>query len=133
MINIYTAGYYGRDIEAFKEKVNRLGAMVVDIRLVPQSRFTPEWRKKNLEAVFGENYIHVPQLGNKGFKEKRIEIADMDAGIRILEDLYMKSTLVGVRPLILLCACKFYERCHRKTVADELRLYAYESKELEDD
>src|SRR5690349_18034833 len=78
---IYTAGYYGRDIDEFKTTVEGLNATVVDIRLVPQSRFTPQWRQKNLQALFGENYVHIKELGNKGFKEKRIEIADLEAGL----------------------------------------------------
>lgn len=127
---IYTAGYYGRNLEEFKETVWRLGAMVVDIRLVPQSRFFPDWRKANLERVFGKEYRHVPELGNKGFKEKRIEIADMKSGVEIIDELYNKP-FVGVQSLVLLCACKSYQTCHRKTVAEELEKYAYLVEELE--
>jgi uncharacterized protein (DUF488 family) len=129
---IYTFGYYGKDFDAFKSQVRHLGAMVIDIRLVPQSRFFPECRKANLEREFGEDYLHVKELGNKGFKENRIEIADMDTGMKIIDDLYFKSTYVGVRNLILICACKSYEKCHRKVVADELRDYAHEMQELPD-
>jgi hypothetical protein len=69
-------------------------------------------------------------LGNKGFTQKRIEIADMDAGIQIVERLYMDSTVTGCRNLILLCVCKYYEKCHRKVVADgkrnEIRYYDFQ-------
>jgi uncharacterized protein (DUF488 family) len=119
---IYTAGYYGRDINEFKATVEGLNAVVVDIRLVPQSRFTPQWRQKNLQTLFGENYLHIKELGNKGFKEKRIEIADPEAGFDIL--LQIK------RDMILLCACKDYEKCHRKVIAEELKMRGYKTEEL---
>lgn len=119
---VYTAGYYGRDMNEFKETVDKLGALLVDIRLVPQSRFTPEWRKKNLETRFGENYLHVKELGNKGFKEKRVEISDLDTGLAIVEAID--------RDLVMLCACKYIDRCHRRQVAEELRARGYEVTEL---
>jgi uncharacterized protein (DUF488 family) len=122
---IYTFGYYGKALNGFKEKVQELGAMVIDIRLVPQSRFFPAWKKKNLQAVFGGNYRQVQQLGNKSFKEKRIEIADMETGLYEVESLSVECDL------ILLCACKYEEKCHRKVVADALRERGYEVKELD--
>lgn len=119
---IYTAGYYGRDIDEFRATAEGLNAMVVDIRLVPQSRFTPQWRQKNLQALFGENYLHIKQLGNKGFKEKRIEIADLEAGLEIIAQIK--------RDMILLCACKHYDNCHRKVIAEALRKLGHETEEL---
>src|SRR5690349_2693011 len=100
----YTAGYYGRALEEFKAKAEELKAVVVDIRLVPQSRFTPQWRQKNLQATFGENYLHIKEPGNKGFKEKRIEIADLEAGLEITRQIKCD--------MILLCAYKHYDTCH---------------------
>jgi uncharacterized protein (DUF488 family) len=119
---IYTAGYYGRDLDEFQATVEGLKAVVVDIRLVPQSRFTPQWRQKNLQAVFGENYLHVKELGNKGFKEKRIEIADLETGLEVVTQIK--------RNIVLLCACKDYEKCHRKVIAEELRIRGYKVREL---
>jgi uncharacterized protein (DUF488 family) len=95
--------------------------IVVDIRLVPQSRFFPEWRKGNLENVFDDDYLHVRDLGNKGFKEKRIEIADLDRGLAIVKALG--------RNVVLLCACKYVRKCHRETVAEAFRVEGYEVKE----
>ena len=119
---IYTAGYYGRDIIEFKATVERLNAVVVDIRLVPQSRFTPEWRQKNLQTLFGESYLHIKELGNKGFKEKRIEIADLEIGLEVVTQIK--------QDMILLCACKDYEKCHRKVIAEELKVRGYKTEEL---
>lgn len=123
-MRIYTAGYYGRDIDEFRATTAELDAIVVDIRLVPQSRFTPQWRKANLERLFGENYLHVKALGNRGFKEKRIEIADMDTGLAVVESLG--------RDAVLLCACKYFDKCHRQPIAEELRLRGHEVTELSD-
>jgi uncharacterized protein (DUF488 family) len=123
-MRIYTAGYYGRDINELTATVTQLDAMVVDIRLVPQSRFTPQWRKANLERLYGENYLHIKELGNKGFKEKRIEIADMDSGLAIVESLG--------RDVVLLCACKHFDKCHRQPIAEALGFRGYEVIELSD-
>jgi uncharacterized protein (DUF488 family) len=122
---IYTFGYYGKALADFKAKVGQLGAIVIDIRLVPQSQHFPEWRSKNLHAVFIKNYVHLPELGNKGFKEKRIDIADLETGLRMVEGLSLESDLV------LLCACKYYDKCHRKAVAEPLQAQGYGVKELE--
>jgi uncharacterized protein (DUF488 family) len=122
-MSIYTFGYYGKSLEDFKTEVDLLDLVVLDIRLVPQSRFTPQWAKSNLQNLFGANYVHVKELGNKAFKEKRIEILDLDIGLEIV-----KAHLPGV---VLLCACKYYDKCHRKAVAEPLRAQGYEVKELE--
>ena len=119
---IYTFGYYGKSFDDFKARVKALEAVVVDIRLVPQSRFFPQWRKAHLEKVFNENYFHVRELGNKGFKEKRIEIADIDEGLKIVEAINQNA--------ILLCACKDVSKCHRKVIADLLIKRGYEVKEV---
>jgi uncharacterized protein (DUF488 family) len=119
---IHTAGYYGRKLDDFKAEVERLGAVVVDIRLVPQSRFFPEWRKGNLEAVFGKRYLHVKELGNTKFKEKRIEINDLDAGLEVV------TQIEG--DLILLCACKDRNKCHRQVIGEALSERGYPVEEL---
>ena len=119
---IYTFGYSGQSFDEFSARVAALDALVVDIRLVPQSRFSPPWRKANLEKVFKENYLHVGALGNKGFKEKRMDIADLDTGLAIVEAIEEN--------LILLCACKDIEKCHRKIIADALREHGHEVDEL---
>ncbi len=122
-MKVFTCGYYGRKLEDFKATVKQLNAVVIDIRLVPQSRFFPDWRKGNLEKVFGDAYLHVRDLGNKGFKEKRIEIADLERGTAIVRAID--------RNVILLCACKNFQTCHRKPVAEELQRQGCEVEELQ--
>ena len=119
---IYTAGYYGRKLDDFRAEVERLGAVVVDIRLVPQSRFFPEWRKGNLEKVFGDRYRHVKELGNAGFKEKRIEISDLETGLDVVTGIEGN--------MILLCACKDLNRCHRQVIGEALTARGYQVEEL---
>jgi uncharacterized protein (DUF488 family) len=119
---IYTFGYYGKDFQDFKTTVSQLNAVVVDIRLVPRSRFFPAWNKSHLQQTFGEAYVHIPELGNKGFKEKRIEIADIEHGLAKLRAIK--------RDLILICACKFFNRCHRKPITRQLQSLGYEVREL---
>ncbi|MBI3654150.1 MAG: DUF488 domain-containing protein [Acidobacteria bacterium] len=125
---IYTAGYYGRDFQQFKATVKHLDAAVIDIRLMPQSRFFPDWRKRNLELELSPSYFHVVELGNKAFKENRIEILDLAAGMqfvkRIIEEIQ--------RDVILLCACKSLSTCHRHIVAEAFRKEGHKVQELPD-
>ena len=119
---IHTAGYSGRKLDDFQAAVAQLDAFVVDIRLVPQSRFFPAWRKSNLEKVFGDRYRHVKELGNTKFKEKRIAINDLDAGLEVIMQIE--------GDVILLCACKDRNFCHRKIIGEALEERGFSVKEL---
>jgi uncharacterized protein (DUF488 family) len=88
--------------------------VLVDIRYSPRSRWRPQWTKKALEAAYGGRYIHVKAFGNVNYRDPvaPIRLLDPDAGVR-----WALKTLHAGYSLILLCACKEDDRCHRKTVA----------------
>lgn len=120
---IYTTGYSGKSVDDLRALAERLNAVVVDIRLRPQSRWQPKWNKSSLSILLEDRYIWVGELGNVKYKEKQIEIKDLDAGL--------EKVLAIERDVILLCSCSEYENCHRKTVADALRERGREVEELD--
>lgn len=110
---VYEVGYGGRAPGELLAAVERLGAALFDVRLSPRSR-QPAWNRGRLEAVFGARYAHVPELGNANYKDPAggIELADPEAGLARVR--------AAVRPVVLMCACRDYRGCHRRTVAELL-------------
>lgn len=109
---IYTTGYTGQHFDALRPLLDRLGALLFDIRLSPRSR-VPHWRGEALQRLLGESYRHLPALGNLNYKtEGEICIADLNFGIQEI----LRTGL----PAVLLCACAKSESCHRRVVAREL-------------
>jgi uncharacterized protein (DUF488 family) len=93
---------------------------IADIRLAPQSKYHPFFNQSSLKTRFGRNYIHIPELGNLNYKpedrEKGVKLRDSERGLaRLIRGLEQGYTLV------LLCACRNYEQCHRKTVIELLQ------------
>lgn len=89
---------------------------LVDIRYSPRSRWRPEFNQAALIERYGAlRYGHCKALGNVNYNKpgEPIKLSDPFMGTRMVIHL-----LQGGRSLILLCACKDYERCHRKTAYD---------------
>jgi uncharacterized protein (DUF488 family) len=113
---LHTLGYAAPDAE---QQLATLMAdpsiLLVDIRYNPRSRWRPQWNKKALQAAWGDRYRHVQALGNVNYRlpDAPIQLLDADAGIQ-----WAGETLQAGYSLILLCACRDYERCHRKTVKE---------------
>src|SRR5579859_1825105 len=115
---VYTLGYATPGAELLLESwMNEPQTLLVDIRLSPFSRWSPSWRGRMLAARYGSRYQHLPAFGNVNYRTSgAIELADVDAGV----EWAMRHLLQG-QNLVLLCACKDYERCHRKMVFDLLQ------------
>jgi uncharacterized protein (DUF488 family) len=115
---VYTIGYAAADSMQMLEQVMSDPAMLlVDIRLVPRSRWFPQWNKKQLIQRWSKRYRHERRLGNLNYKNKRkpIELVDAAGGLAFLVEL-----LQAGYSIVLLCACVQYDACHRKLVADLL-------------
>ena len=130
----FIAGYSGHtpeqlraSTEALGKRVGPFGAIVLDIRKMPASRWQPQWGKGRLSETLFPYYEHVPDLGNVNYKEpeKGIQIADLAAGIQRVE-FHARRGFVP----ILLCACKEAASCHRTVVADALRAEGWDVWEL---
>lgn len=118
---IFTTGYTGKRIEALKPMLERLDAVLVDIRFSPNSRVM-HWRKAYLSTLLKDRYHHNPNLGNRTFREGRIAIQNLELGLETL--------LASSFPVVLMCACKEYSRCHRRVISEELGKRGYKTKEI---
>ncbi len=118
---IFTTGYTGKDISDLKPMLADLDAMLIDIRFAPYSQVM-HWRKVYLKALLGEKYRHIPNLGNRTYKENKISIQNLKLGIETI--LHLPSNVV------LMCSCEKIENCHRRIIAEELRQTEIESKEI---
>lgn len=110
---VYSVGYLAWRIDDLIARVEQLGAVLVDTRHVPYSRMR-QWSKDNLARRLGARYRHVKGFGNLRWKETSadaIALADVDDGLRQVAPLLVKG------PIMLLCACKLHETCHRREVA----------------
>jgi uncharacterized protein (DUF488 family) len=115
---VYALGYTvpgtGLLLESWMREPNTL---LVDIRLSPSSRWFPDWRGSALAGRYGSRYQHLPAFGNVKYRTPgTVQLVDAEAGIE-----WAMAHLRQGRSLVLLCACKDYDRCHRKVVYDLLQ------------
>ena len=110
---IYTAGYLaGWKPEALVAKAKRLKALVVDVRLVPLSRVAG-FSEVDLKHAMGDSYIWLREWGNLNYRSGGpVQLGDFEGGL---------AKLGGrAENVILLCACRDVNVCHRKVVAEKL-------------
>jgi uncharacterized protein (DUF488 family) len=114
---IYTIGYSGWTLQDMRHVIGEREAVLVDIRLTPRSRWVPCWRQPALKVTFGDAYAWIRELGNLAYNERprRIEIADLDAGLARLA-----AIVAAVPNVVLLCGCPALEACHRLDVAQAI-------------
>lgn len=114
MNTIYTAGYAAWTLDQLAATRERLDAIIVDIRANPTST-RAEWRKHALIARFGSRYKHLPELGNRNyFNGGPIELAAPHRAVSPMRSLLQHF------PVILLCACRDVQSCHRNDAATYL-------------
>jgi uncharacterized protein (DUF488 family) len=118
---IYTIGYSGWKIEDVETVLERLDAILVDVRMVPRTRWTPLWNGSVLHDRLGDRYIWLREFGNKNYKGtfEQIEIADFTTGQKRLHELSGLS-FEGAKNVILMCGCRDVNVCHRKVLAERL-------------
>ena len=111
---IYFWGYSGHKLPDLLRLQAEKGALIVDARHKPYSRFRPEWNQRALADCFGVHYQHVPALGNRNYRSDAlpIDIVDLEAGITAI--------LAAARPVIVLCTCKAPAGCHTTVLRDAL-------------
>lgn len=122
-IRFYTTAYAGKDINDLKPMLDRLDAVLVDVRFSPTDEIM-RWRQIYLKTLLREKYHHVPQLGTRAFKERSVAIQNLDLGIKILLSFNANA--------LLMCGCGDLKTCHRRIIAQDLQRKGYEAEELED-
>ena len=121
MQKIYTTGYGGKNIVDLKPMLDALDAVLIDIRFVPHSDIL-HWRKTYLKVLLDWNYLHIPNLGNRTFKEEKITIQNLKLGIETVLNLNKNA--------VLMCGCEKLENCHRLVIAGELLKQGIETVEI---
>lgn len=112
-LTVYSIGYSAWRIDELVAEVERLDATLIDTRHVPFSQWRPEWSKPNLQRRLGARYRHVAGFGNLRYREPSpdaILLADPEAALNEVEPL------LACGPLLVMCACRDHETCHRREV-----------------
>lgn len=122
-MKIYTTGYAGKDVALLPALLDSLDAVLADIRFAPHSRHL-EWRKNYLTLLLKHRYRHVPQLGNRRYREGGIQIHNLELGIRLIE--------TWDENVVLMCACAEIENCHRHAVKIALEERGHQIQEIDD-
>jgi len=113
--NLYDFGYIGSKLPDLKAAVTATGATLLDIRFSPISR-NPTWNKNNLVKAFGDQYVHCKYLGNINYHVpgmENVKFVDLPRGIETIKYLLLKG------PVIVMCACKDVNHCHRLLAVQE--------------
>jgi len=116
-MKIYPLGYSQPQAAQLVQSLMKApSTLLIDTRYSPSS-MRAEWRERALERKYGTRYRWLGHfLGNVNYQHGgAIELANPAVGIHKLR-MYLA---IGY-DLILLCACKDYERCHRRTIVDLL-------------
>ena len=121
-IKFYTTGYAGREINDLKPMLGALDAVLVDVRFSPTSQIM-RWRPVYLKTLLRGKYRHLPQLGNRAGVEEKVQIQNLDLGIKILVSFKTNA--------VLMCECADRKECHRFIIAQELARRGFTAEELE--
>ena len=122
-IKFYVTGYAGKDINDLKPLLNKLDAVLVDVRFSPTSEIM-RWRQIYLKTLLREKYHHIPHLGCRIFREGKAQIQNLDLGIKILLSFNVNA--------VLMSECSDPMECHRLLIAQELWNKGFEAEELKD-
>ena len=101
--------------------LDALDAVLVDIRFVPDSQVL-HWRQIYLKVLLGSKYLHIPNLGNRTYKEDKITIQNLGLGLETVFSLNKNA--------VLMCACEKMENCHRRVISAELKKRSIETEEI---
>jgi uncharacterized protein (DUF488 family) len=117
---IYTLGHSTRNLEEFINLLKHYKIeFVVDVRRFPSSKKFPHFNKENLEKELEKNgikYIHFPELG--GFREGGYK--NFSKTEEFKNSLKRLLGIIDNHNSTILCAEKYFWRCHRKYIAHEL-------------
>lgn len=115
VVEILTIGYGGKKpTDFFKELEDMEPDYVVDVRESPHRAYLGSYTKAHLEKRL-PNYLWIRELGNKS-RSFPPTLVDEVEGLRQLEELCRNSTRI-----VLLCAEKDEERCHRSYVKEKIK------------
>ena len=115
--SLYTLGYAAPDaLQHVEQLMANPSMLLVDVRLLPRSRWWPHWTKKALRARWGTRYTHEKCLGNLNYRDSTQPI--VLCGPHPEHAIAAAAGLLRVGySIVLLCACRDADTCHRTLVA----------------
>jgi uncharacterized protein (DUF488 family) len=124
-MKIYTIGHSTRSLEEFLDILkNYQIELVIDVRRFPSSKKFPHFNKDNLQEELTKNniqYVHFPELGGYR-KEGYLAFSQTEEFTTAIKKLL---ELIDDKTAAILCAEKFFWRCHRKYVSQYLAELGY--------
>lgn len=120
-MKIWTIGTSNRSIDEFFRLLAAYQIeSVVDVRRFPTSKHN-RFKRENLKASLNQSgieYYHVTELGGyrKGGYKKYMETEEFEKGL-----LYAEK-LAASKRIAIMCAELLYTQCHRRFIADALKL-----------
>ena len=118
---LYTLGYAAPGATDELEQVMLdASVLLIDIRVRPQSRWWPVWNKKQLRERWAGRYTHEKRLGNINYRDRSLPVVLHGPNVEQAIEGAVGLLQVGIS-LVLLCACKDYDTCHRKVVAEMIQ------------
>lgn len=134
-VTVFTVGHSTRPIGEFISilKAYQLN-LVVDVRLVPRSRFNLHFNKESLSETLkkeGLKYVHLPELGgfrrpranspNTAWKDKSLRgYADYMETKEFSDNLLKLIAIARENHVAVMCTEALPSRCHRTLLSDAL-------------
>lgn len=125
-MKVYTVGHSTKTMDEFLEILAKYRIkLVIDVRRFPQSKKFPHFNKENLQKVLetqGITYVNLPELGGfrRGGYKSFTQTEGFKKGLKKLLGLIIPETTV------VMCTERFFWRCHRRFIAEELVKLGYE-------
>ena len=115
---IFLIGYGNQVPEDFLARLEMASSecLVLDVR-ARRTSWAWSYTGPQVEFLFkkhGHDYIWLSELGNCG--NGKVQLVNEPMGMMALENLVRRSRL----PVVLLCAERLSQSCHRRVVADKL-------------
>lgn len=112
---IVTIGYGGKRPEAFFKELDTIDPdLLVDVRAFPYRAFLNVYTKNYLEKKYKNEYVWIEELGNPSRSLPPV-LLNEEVGLGRLHDLMEDNFRI-----VLLCAEKDEEHCHRGYVKAKL-------------
>jgi len=145
---IYTIGHSNRSLDEFLRLIFKYEVKAIaDVRRFPSSRHQ-HFKKENLKeilATYDIDYIWIEALG--GYRRQIVKespnIAIQSEGFRnyadyMLTDEFLKAigeleNIASVKRTAIMCAEKFFWKCHRKFISDFLVVRGWKILHILDD
>ncbi|MDR0797150.1 MAG: DUF488 domain-containing protein [Nitrososphaerota archaeon] len=134
-LTVYTVGHSTRSLEEFSEIMEAYNiTLLIDVRAVPRSRYSPQFSKESLSntlKILDIKYLVLPSIGGMRHPKKDSNnlaletssfrgYADFMQTKEFTEELLKIIVLAKTNCLAIMCTEALPWRCHRSLISDML-------------